>query len=133
MNEGSVTFDWNFTFVRNSTDPFRRIGLLALHNYDARIWELSVHEKFIIRSSVGITATQSGSLVARNDFHNIKVPIKLIVNSISDSGLAGWAIALITIGSLAGAAAIGFLVYIKFFKGKTPNRESETEKSLLER
>jgi len=124
MNEGTVTFDWNFTFVRNSTDPFRRIGLLALHSDDARIWELSVHQKFIIRSTLGISATQSGSLVARNDFHKVKVPIKLIVNQTSDdsSGLAGWAIALITIGSLAGAAGIGFLVYMKFFKGKTPNR-----------
>lgn len=29
---GRVTFDFNFTFVRNSTEPFRRIGLLAVSN-----------------------------------------------------------------------------------------------------
>ena len=43
MKEGTVKFDWNFTLTRNRTNPFRRIGLLALHNNDARIRELSVH------------------------------------------------------------------------------------------
>ena len=37
------------------------------------------------------------------------------------------------IGSLAAAAGIGFVVYNKFIKAKSPNRESETERSLLER
>jgi hypothetical protein len=32
MNDGKVTFDWNFTFTRNSTDPFHNIGLLGLHD-----------------------------------------------------------------------------------------------------
>lgn len=45
---GRISFDWNFTFTRNSSDPFRRIGLLALHNREARIRELSVHEKLIM-------------------------------------------------------------------------------------
>ena len=31
FKKGRISFDWNFTFVRNSSDPFRRIGLLALH------------------------------------------------------------------------------------------------------
>ena len=48
MREGTVKFDWNFTFLRNQTDHFKGIGLLALHNYDAKIWELSVHNKFAI-------------------------------------------------------------------------------------
>jgi len=43
FNKGRVAFDWNFTLTRNSSNPFRRIGLLALHNRDARIRELSVH------------------------------------------------------------------------------------------
>jgi hypothetical protein len=47
--------------------------------------------------------------------------------------LAGWAIALIVIGSVAVAAGVGFLVYLKVVKGKRPNRESEVEKSLLEK
>jgi hypothetical protein len=37
------------------------------------------------------------------------------------------------IGSLAVGAGLGFVVYTKFIKTKAPNRESETEKSLLER
>lgn len=68
------------------------------------------------------------------------MPLKLIVDKISpvpppddDGALPGWAIALIVIGSLAVAAGIGFVVFTKFIKAKTPNRESETEKSLLER
>jgi hypothetical protein len=28
---GRVGFDFNFTLKRNSTDPFRDIGLLAVH------------------------------------------------------------------------------------------------------
>jgi hypothetical protein len=62
----------------------------------------------------------------------LDIPFKIIVPT-SDSTLAGWAIALIVIGSVAVAGGIGFLVFVKFFKGKRPNRESEvTEKSLLE-
>lgn len=33
--EGRVSFDFNFTFVRNETDPFRDIGLLLLHERQA--------------------------------------------------------------------------------------------------
>ena len=29
---GRLTFDFNFTFVRNETDPLRNIGLLVLHS-----------------------------------------------------------------------------------------------------
>jgi len=131
MREGTVKFDWNFTLTRNRTDPFRRIGLLALHNYDARIWELSVHEQFGIHTYGGIENNQEGFLVARNDYHNVKIPINLIVNG-SESGMPGWAIALIVIGCVLVAGGIGFVVYVKAVK-KPAYRESETEKSLLER
>lgn len=124
MREGDVTFDWNFTFTRNRTDPFRQLGLLALHNRDARIWELSVHERLAIITESGIANTQKGFLVARNDYHNVKIPLSLIVNGGSGGGLAGWAIALIVIGSLAAAGGIGYFIFIRFVKGKTPNRES---------
>ena len=40
---GKLTFDWNFTMTRNSTDPFRRLGLVTLHARDAEIKEFSVH------------------------------------------------------------------------------------------
>jgi|JI6StandDraft_1071083.scaffolds.fasta_scaffold638825_1 hypothetical protein len=124
MREGDVTFDWNFTFTRNRTDPFRQLGLLALHNRDARIWELSVHERLAIITESGIANTQKGFLVARNDYHNVKIPLSLIVNGGSGGGLAGWAIALIVIGSLAAAGGIGYFIFVRFVKGKTPNRES---------
>lgn len=132
MSEGTVKFDWNFTLTRNRTDPFRRIGLLGLHNYDARIWEFSVHERFAIRAASGIEDNQEGFLVARNDYHNVKIPITLLITGGSEDGLAGWAIALIVIGSVLVAGAIGFVVYVKVVK-KPAYRESETEKSLLER
>lgn len=73
-------------------------------------------------------------LLAQNDYHNIEIPIKLLVNkTVSEGGIPGWAIALIVVGSLAVGAGLGFLIYTRFVKGKAPNRESETEKSLLER
>lgn len=128
--KGRISFDWNFTFVRNSTNPFRRIGLLALHNREARIRELSVHEKLLIATEDGIENTQNAVLRARNDYHKLDIPFKLIVQS---NGLPGWAIALIVIGSVAVAGVIAYVLFIKFVKGKRPNRESEiTEKSLLE-
>lgn len=122
MNEGTVKFDWNFTLTRNRTDPFRRIGLLGLHNYDARIWEFSVHERFAIHSQEGISDNQEGFLVAQNDYHQIKIPITLLVNG-SGSGLAGWAIALIVIGCVLVAGGVGFVVYVKVVK-KPAYRES---------
>lgn len=35
FKKGSLAFDWNFTMVRNSSDPFRRLGLVVLHSRDA--------------------------------------------------------------------------------------------------
>lgn len=35
--QGRVTFDFNFTFTRNKTDPFIHIGLIALHARQAKI------------------------------------------------------------------------------------------------
>jgi hypothetical protein len=106
--------------------------LLALHNRQARIRELSVHEKLIIITEDGISDTQDIILRARNDYHKLDIPFKIIVNS--DNAFPGWAIALIVIGSVAILAGVGFFVYTKFVKGRRPNRESEsTEQSLLER
>lgn len=68
----------------------------------------------------GIQETQSGSLLAQNDFHNIRIPINLIVNGGDE--LAGWAIALIVIGSIAAAGIIGYLIYIKLLKQKPAHR-----------
>ena len=72
-----------------------------------------------ILAHAGIETSQSGFLVARNDYHSVKVPVSLVITG---AGLAGWAIALIVIGSLLGAAAIGFLIFVFVIKKKTPNR-----------
>lgn len=37
FRKGRLAFDFNFTFTRNRTDPFRNIGLLAVHDRDALI------------------------------------------------------------------------------------------------
>lgn len=76
----------------------------------------------------GIEGDQNAMLVARNDFHSATLPLNLLLGG----GLAGWAIALIVIGVLAVVAVAGYMIYLKMFK-RRPNRESEAEKSLLER
>ena len=50
LDDGKVTFDWNFTFTRNSSNPFHNIGLVGVHDRSARIREFRVHEKLIFRS-----------------------------------------------------------------------------------
>jgi hypothetical protein len=128
--KGRIAFDWNFTFTRNASNPLRRLGLLAVHNNEARFRELSVHERLIIQKGEGLDQNLDLILRARNDYHSFDIPFKLRV--VEDT-LPGWAIALIVIGSVAVAAVIGYAIFLKFVKGKRPNRESEaTEKSLLE-
>jgi hypothetical protein len=68
----------------------------------------------------GISNTQNAVLRARNDYHLLDIPFQYIVNS--DEGLPGWAIALIVIGSLAVAGIAGYVGFLKFVKGKRPNR-----------
>ena len=51
----------------------------------------------------------------------------------SGGGLPGWGIALIVIACVAVVGVAGYFVYTKVLQKKVPNRESETEKSLLER
>lgn len=135
MEKGYTKFDWNFTVTRNHSNiTLRGLGLVAVHANSYKIWELSVHEKLGIATTSGILNDQKGNLIARNDFHSLSIPITLVVKGgNSDGGIAGWAIALIVIGSLAVAAGAGYFGYMKFFAGKAPNRESEAEKSLLER
>ena len=41
---GRITFDFNFTFVRNSSIPLRHIGLLVLHSRQAKIREVAIHD-----------------------------------------------------------------------------------------
>lgn len=66
---------------------------------------------------------------AQNDFHFIDMPWSITIPGGND--LPGWAIALIVIGSLLVAAAIGYFLYIKLVKSKNTIAETEGEKSLL--
>jgi hypothetical protein len=87
----------------------------------------------IIQTLPGISSDQSANLTARNDFHSIDIPFKLILQYHDDSAsFPGWAIALIVIGAVAVLGAGGYVILMRSKKGR-PNRESEVEKSLLER
>lgn len=83
---------------------------------------MSVNEKLIIRTYEGISNSQDAILRARNDYHKLDISFKVLVNN--DSTLAGWAIALIVIGSVAVAGVIGYALFVKFVKARRPNRES---------
>jgi hypothetical protein len=76
-----------------------------------------------------LDSTQNVKIRANNDFSHYDLPLSLLV----DNSLPGWAIALIVIGSVAISGAIGYFIYIKYIRNKTPNRESEVERSLLEK
>ena len=93
---------------------------------------MSVHQRLAIITEGGIANSQKGFLVARNDYHKVQIPLTLIING-TDGGLSGGIIALIVILSVAAAAGIGYFIFVRFVKAKPPNRESEAEKSLLER
>lgn len=41
---GRITFDFNFTFERNESDPFRDLGLLVLHARQAIIREININD-----------------------------------------------------------------------------------------
>lgn len=45
---GRITFDFNFTFSRNSSDPFRDIGLLILNSRQGVIHETAIHDYIAI-------------------------------------------------------------------------------------
>ena len=129
-----MRFDWNITFNRNNKDhPYRGLSLLAVHTRSAKIREFSVHEKLIIVLEEGIKHNQHATLKATNDYHSLTIPLNVLVPGDTD-GIPGWGIALIVIGSIAVAAIAGYVVYVKVIKkGGKGYRESETEKSLLER
>ena len=75
-----------------------------------------------IITEAGLSSTQDVTLRAQNDYHQLDTKFQIIVPD--DGSLPGYAIALITIGSIGVAAAVGYLAFLKFVKGKKPNRES---------
>ena len=123
---GRITFDFNFTFVRNSSFPLRHIGLLVLHSRQATIREIHLHDNIGIMTEEGISQNQYAKFRANNDFSEVEIPLDVILHN---STLPGWAIALIVIGCLL-VAGIGGFVGWRWFSKRKP--KSEIKKSLLE-
>lgn len=126
---GRITFDFNATFIRNSSDPFRDIGLLILNSRQAVIHETLIHDYIAIATEEGIYETQNAKLVAFNDYSKHKLPLNILISS---SSFPGWAIALIVIGSLALAGLGGFVVWKLYLAKKKQATEEPIKKSLLE-
>jgi len=51
---GRISFDFNFTFNRNSSDPFSNLGLLILNSRQAVIHETAIHDYIAIQTDIGI-------------------------------------------------------------------------------
>lgn len=130
LTEGRIAFDFNFTFVRNSTNPFIDIGLLILNNQSRFIHETAIHDWVGIVTKKGISDNQRAKLVAWNDFSKNSVPINIIIYDDS-SVLPPWAIALVVLGSL-GVAILGGYVAWKLYLKKKSSPIDGIEKSLLE-
>jgi uncharacterized membrane protein len=62
-----------------------------------------------------------------NDYHSLKVPLNVII---STDGIAGWAIALIVIGSVAIAAIAGYFIYVKLIKPKSSSQEADSSSQI---
>lgn len=84
MQKGRITFDFNFTFKRNESDPFRDIGLLVLNSREAVIREVALHDHIEIITEAGINVTQKAQLVAFNDFSRYEIPLSIIIEHKDD-------------------------------------------------
>lgn len=76
-----------------------------------------MHDYIAIKTSAGIESTQNAKVVAWNDFSQIELPLQIIIDN-GSSGLPGWAIALIVIGSLLVAGLGGFVGWRLYLKSK---------------
>ncbi len=87
-----------------------------LNSREAVIREINIHDHLSIITEEGIYSTQNAELVAFNDFSTYKLPLNIIIHG--GSGLPGWAIALIVIGSIALAGLGGFVGWRLYLKSK---------------
>lgn len=58
FRKGRVACDFNVTLTRNRSDPFRDIGLLVVHDRDAIIREVAIHDHIMIIAEEGLQNTQ---------------------------------------------------------------------------
>ena len=130
---GDVTFDFNFTFRRNSSDPFSNISLVVVDSKGVDIDEVSISQYLKIVTHKGIKRTQNVKLVAQNDYHKIALPITIRVPG-EHNKLPWWAILLIVLGSLAAAAVVAYFIW-RYYQSKQSAvvEGAEVNKSLLER
>lgn len=137
FRKGRLAYDFNFTLTRNKTDPFRHIGLLAVHDREAVIREIAIHDKIRIITEQNITNTQYAIFKANSDFNHIEIPLRLIGrpddnNDDENGGLSGGAIVGIIIGSLLVVVGGAYLVY-RWNLGKKKQEGKGMEESLLDR
>ena len=96
FKKGRLAYDFNFTFTRNRTDPFRNISLLVLHDREAVIREVLIHDHIMIIADSDIKGSQNGFLKANSDFNSVSIPLRIL--GIDDEGLTAGAIVGIVIG-----------------------------------
>lgn len=78
-------------------------------------------------------STQNAKLVAFNDYSTKQLPLNIVIDNGGTSGLPGWAIALIVIGSIALAALGGFVGWKFYLKKRSQSPdEAPIKKSLLQ-
>ena len=126
FKKGRLAYDFNFTF----TDPFRNISLLVLHDREAVIREVLIHDHIMIIADSDIKGSQNGFLKANSDFNSVSIPLRIL--GIDDEGLTAGAIVGIVIGSILVGVGLGYLVYRWNLKRKQPSGAG-MEESLIDR
>lgn len=129
FKKGRLSFDFNFTFTRNRTDPFRDIGLLVVHDRESIIREVGINDQVRIILEDEIYGTQDAKFKANSDFGSVEIPLKVI--GLND-GLSAGAIVAIIIGSLLVVVGGGYLLYRWNLKRKEATGK-ELEESLIDR
>lgn len=131
-DKGDVTFDFNFTFRRNQSDPFSNISLVVIDSLGDDIKEVSISQYLTIKTKKGIRRSQNIKLIAKNDYAHVELPIGIRIPG--DNKLPWWAILLIVLGSLAVAGVVAYFIW-RYYKTKqaAAAEGNETNKSLLER
>ena len=71
FRKGRLAYDFNFTMTRNRTDPFRDIGLLVVHDREAVIREVAIHDHISIITEENIEGTKNAVFKANSDFNSV--------------------------------------------------------------
>lgn len=132
FRKGGLAFDFNFTFTRNASDPFRGISLLAVHDRENMIREIEIHDHITIITEGDIEGTQDAQFKANSDFGSVLIPLRIIGRGDDDGTIAAGAIVAIVIGCVLVALGGGYFVYRWNLKRKQKIGK-ELEESLIDR